>query len=203
MQKRIFSASSIERTFKNIFLFAVCSLLLGCVYNVDFKTPDQYKYSMALPLNVGFHMNKSLVGQMYSGRSAASGIANRWDVPVGKVTHDYAVSYLKGGFTGFTDIDALDKTDGYDAVIEVTEINYYMKGQAAHSDITITAHDRSGNKLVDKKYHSDGPSGFGRVFAGGAFAQKSAIRQSTHVVMEKIFRDFMADFASNFEMVIK
>lgn len=203
MQKRIFSASAIERIFKNIFLFAVCSLLLGCVYNVDFKTPDQYKYSMALPLNVGFHMNKTLVGQMYSGRAVSSGIANRWDVPVGKVTHDYAISYLKGGFTGFTDLDALDKSDGYDAVIEVTEINYYMQGQAAHSDITITAHDRSGRKLVDKKYHSDGPSGFGRVFAAGAFAQKSAIRQSTHVVMEKIFKDFMVDFASNFEMVIK
>ncbi|MEK6758849.1 MAG: hypothetical protein AABY51_03680 [Deltaproteobacteria bacterium] len=203
MQKRIFSASAIERIFKNIFLFAVCSLLLGCVYNVDFKTPDQYKYSTALPLNVGFHMNKTLVGQMYSGRAVSSGIANRWDVPVGKVTHDYAISYLKGGFTGFTDLDALDKSDGYDAVIEVTEINYYMQGQAAHSDITITAHDRSGRKLVDKKYHSDGPSGFGRVFAAGAFAQKSAIRQSTHVVMEKIFKDFMVDFASNFEMVIK
>lgn len=203
MQKRIFSASAIERIFKNIFLFAVCSLLLGCVYNVEFKTPDQYQYSSALPLNVGFYMDKTLIGQMYSSRSVGSGIANRWDVPVGRVTHDYAVSYLKGGFTGFTDLDSLDKAGIYDAVIRVTEISYHMRGQAAHSDITITAYDRSGKKLVDKKYHSDGPSGFGRVFAGGAFAQKSAIRQSTHVVMEKIFKDFMVDFASNYEMAIK
>lgn len=188
---------------KKILMFVVCSLLLGCVHHVDFKTPDQYQYSTAMPLNVGFYMDKALIGQMYSSRSVGSGIANRWDVPVGKVTHDYAVSYLKGGFSGFTDLDSLDKAEGYDAVIEITDIGYYMKGQAAHSDITITAHDRSGKKLVEKKYHSDGPSGFGRVFAAGAFAQKSAIRQSTHVVMEKIFKDFMVDFSSNYELVIK
>ena len=142
-------------------------------------------------------MDNTLMGKMYYGRAVSSGIANRWDVPVGKVTHDYAVSYLKGGFSGLTDLESLDKAESYDAVIKITDINYYMQGQAAHSDITIVALDRSGKKLVDKKYHADGPSGYGRVFAGGAFAQKSAIRQSTHVVMENIFKEFMADFTSN------
>lgn len=203
MSKRIFLVPAGDRMLKKILMFVVCSLLLGCVHHVDFKTPEQYQHSSPLPLNVGFYMDKALLGQMYSSRSVGSGIANRWDVPVGRVTHDYAVSYLKGGFSGFTDLDSLDNAKVYDAIIRVTEINYHMQGQAAHSDITIAAYDRSGRRLVDKKYHSDGPSGFGRVFAGGAFAQKSAIRQSTHVVMEKIFKDFMADFASNPEMVIK
>lgn len=39
----------------------------------------------------------------------------------------------------------------------------------------------------------------GRVGAGGVFAQKSAIRESTHGVMEIIFRNFMADVRSDYK----
>lgn len=182
---------------KRLLLLLVCAVMFGCAHSVDFNTPAQHQHSSVLPLSVGFYMDDAVKSKTYSSRAASSGVANRWDVPAGKVTHDYAVAYLKGGFKGFTELDSLDGAKRYDAVIKITDINYYMQGQAAHSDITIVALDRSGKRLVDRKYHADGPSGFGRVILGGAFAQKSAIRQSTHVVMEKIFKDFMGDFRAN------
>jgi len=49
----------------------------------------------------------------------------------------------------------------------------------------------SGKQVFNKKYHADGPSGYVNVILAGPFAQKSTIRQSTHVVLENILKDFM------------
>src|SRR3972149_6319544 len=179
-------------------LLLVVALLIGCAHSVEFKSPDPYQYGSTIPLKTAFYMDKALQGKMWSGRSAGAGIANRWDVPVGKVVHEYAISYLKNGFTGFSDMESLTAKPAYDILIKVIDINYTMAGQAAHCDLNFTIENSSGNQIFSKKYHADGPSGYGRVFAGGAFAQKSAIRQSTHVVMETIFKNLLEDIRKNY-----
>lgn len=65
-------------------------------------------------------------------------------------------------------------------------------------EVFIHRGSRSVNRTREK-FHEDGPSGMGRVGAGGVFAQKSAIRESTHGVMEIIFRNFMADVRSDYK----
>lgn len=127
-----------------------------------------------------------------------SGIANRWDVPIGDTVYSYSISYLKNGFVNFSEIEDMGKKSGFDIVIKVDDINYYMEGQAAHCDLSFIIENSSGKQVFNKKYHADGPSGYGRVFLAGAFAQKSAIRQSTHVVLENILKDFMNDIRTNF-----
>jgi hypothetical protein len=77
-------------------------------------------------------------------------------------------------------------------------MNYYMANQAAHCDLDFVIENSSGKQVLSKSYHADGPSGFRRVIAGGVFAQKSAIRQSTHVALETIFRNLIADIQSNY-----
>lgn len=188
-----------KRTIK---LFGWIGLLLsltsGCAYNVAFKEIDTYQYETTIPLKTALYMNETLKGKMYSGRAWSSGIANRWDVPVGDAVHKYAVAYLTKGFASFSEIDSLKEKTAYDLLVKVDEINYYMEGQAAHCDLTFVIENSSGKVVFRKTYHADGPSGYGRVFAAGAFAQKSAIRQSTHVVMENIFKNFMDDVRTNF-----
>jgi len=170
----------------------------GCAHYVEFKSPDAYQYDSTIPVKVAFYMDKSLKDKMYYGRAASSGIANRWDVPVGKTVHEYAISYLKNGFTSFNEIDSTVQSSGYDFLIKLSDINYYMEGQAAHCDLTFSVEDLTGKGVFNKKYHSDGPSGYGRVLAGGAFAQKSAIRQSTNVVLETIFKNLVSDIQVNY-----
>jgi hypothetical protein len=185
---------------RHFFLILVFGLLVGCAHSVDFKTPDTYQYEFVVPTMAIFHIDKDLRDKMYSGRAWSSGIAQRWDVPVGNIVHQYAGPYLKSGFASFSEIDNLAATPDpdYDILIRLTDIDYYMEGQAAHCDLTFVIEDFTGKQIFTKKYHADGPSGFGRVFAAGAFAQKSAIRQSTHMVMENIYKNFLSDVQANY-----
>ena len=143
-------------------------------------------------------MDENLKAKMYSGRAASSGVANRWDVQVGDAVNKYAIAYLKNGFTSFNEINTLSAQSDHDILIKIVDINYYMQGQAAHSDLTFVVENMNGKELFNKEYHADGPSGYGRVLLAGAFAQKSAIRQSTDAVMVNIFKSFMDDFRSNY-----
>jgi len=180
-------------------IILLLSLTSGCAYHVAFKMPDSYQYETTIPLQAAFYMNETLKGEMYHGKAWSSGIANRWDVPIGDAVNKYAVSYLPGGFASFSEINSLDEKAPYELLIKVDDINYYMEGQASHCDLTFVIKNSPGNEVFRKKYHADGPSGYGRVFVAGAFAQKSAIRQSTHVVMENIFKELMHDIRTNYK----
>jgi hypothetical protein len=172
-------------------------LISGCGRPVAFKQPDTYQHDSAIPLRAAFYMDGNLENMIISSRAASSGIANRWDIQVGDAVHKYATSYFPNAFTGFREVSAPGEGD-YDVLIKVTDIAFNMAGQAAHSDVTFAVESPGGTEIFRNKYHADGPSGMGRVLFGGAFAQKSAIRQSTHVVMETIFKDFVDDVNANY-----
>lgn len=179
-------------------LFFVLSLL-GCAHNVEFRTPDTYQYGTALPYTAVFLMDQSMKNKVWSGRAASSGIIHRWDVPIGKTVSQYANPYLKTAFKEYDEIEALETKQAYDILIKVKEINYYMANQAAHCDLTFIVEDSKGKQLFSNKYSEVGPSEFGRVIGGGVFAQKSAIRQSSHVALEKIFGNFVRDIQANYK----
>ncbi len=183
-----------------VFVMAVIAIVAGCAHPVDFKTPAAESYSETLPCKAALHMDGDLKNKVYSSRSFGSGIANRWDVPIGKIVYDYADSYLSKGFDGFYKVDSPSGVNKGDVLIDIADIDYYMKGQAAHASIDIDVNNSKGNKTFNKEYQVDGPSGYGRVMLGGAFAQKSAIRQSTDVVLKDIFKSFMADYAGSEDM---
>jgi hypothetical protein len=172
-------------------------LISGCARPVTFKQPDTYQYSSTMPLRAALYMDGNLKNMIVSSRAASSGIANRWDIQVGDAVHKYATSYLQNAFTGLKEVAAPGEGD-YDILIKVADISFNMAGQAAHSDVTFVVESPGGTELFRNTYHADGPSGYGRVFMGGAFAQKSAIHQSTHVVMETIFKNFVDDVSANY-----
>jgi hypothetical protein len=188
---------SFSRLVQLSFIALTIILISGCARPVAFKQPDTYQHSTAIPLRAAFYMDGNLKNMIISSRAASSGIANRWDIQVGDAVHKYATSYLQNAFTGFKEISAPGEGD-YDILIKVADISYNMAGQAAHSDLTFVIESPGGTELFRNQYHADGPSGYGRVFMGGAFAQKSAIRQSTHVVMETIFKNLVDDISSNY-----
>lgn len=186
-----------EVKLRNGFLLLVV-LFAGCAWHVAFKMPVTYRHETAVPLKAAFYMSEILKDRMYYGRAESSGIDNRWDAPIGDAVYMYAVAYLSKGFANFSEIDSLEKKTAYDLLVKMDEINYYMEGRAAHCDLTFAIEVSSGKEVYRKKYHADGPSGFGTVLGFGAFEQKSAIRQSTHVVMENIFKALMNDIRANY-----
>lgn len=183
---------------KILVILFIATLLMGCAHRVDFRSPDKYQSQTAVPLNAIFYMDQSMKDKSWSGRAVGSGVANRWDVPIGKVVDQYANAYLKNGFNSFSEIENLIQKPPHDILIKITDINYCMSSQAAHCDLAFSIENAAGGVVFDKKYHEDGPSGAGRIFVGGVFAQKSAIRQSTHVVLENIFKKLLAEIQANY-----
>lgn len=174
-------------------LLLIAFVLIGCAHRVEFRSPDMHRYEKPVPLGAIFYMDQTMKDQTWSGRAFSSGIANRWDVPIGRVVGQYANTYLRRGFKDFNEIESLPATPTYDILIKVHELYYYMEDQAAHCDIAFSIENPFGDRLFIKKYHADGPSEFGGVVWGGVFVQKSAIRQSTHVALETIFMGLLAD----------
>jgi len=180
-----------------IILFVI-SLITGCAHSVEFRSPDMYQYQTTVPLNAIFYMDQFWKDKWWSGRAYGSGVAHQWDVPTGRVVNQYANAYLKNGFNSFREIESLARKPPHDILIKVTYMNFYMESQAAHCDLWFSIEDVLGRETFYKKYHEDGPSGLGKVALGGVFVQKSVIRQSTHVVLENIFKKLLADIQANY-----
>jgi hypothetical protein len=177
----------------NILVLLFVLSLLGCAHNVEFKTPDTFQHGTALPFTAVFYMDQTMKSKVWSGRAASSGIIHRWDVPIGKTVNQHANSYLKTAFKEYNEIESLDTKQAYDIILKVKDLNYFMANQAAHCDLTFIVEYSKGKQLFSNTYGEVGPSEFGRVIGGGVFAQKSAIRQSSHVALEKIFGNFVKD----------
>jgi hypothetical protein len=181
-----------ESAMKKLLVLLPLLFFLGCTHLVEFNPPETHQYSKKIPLTAVFHMDGNLQQKEVSFRAAGSGLAHKWVVPVGETVRMYALSNMQEAFSSFSEVSSLDALPPHDILIQVTAIDFYMRGQAAHSDITFSVKKGSA-EVFNKKYHEDGPSGAGRVFGGGVFAQKSAVRASTHSVMENIFGRFLAD----------
>lgn len=183
---------------KKRFLAMICIMVVffltsGCAHYVTFKKPYAYTHKETIHSKAAFYMDESEKIKMHEERSAMSGMANRWDVPIGIMVHDYAVAYLNKNFTTFVEEDTLNLASDPEILIRLTDLEYYIAVQAAHCMLTLTVEDISGKELFKKRYSKEGPSAFARVFWGGVFAQKSAIRDSTHEALEKIFKEFIED----------
>ena len=177
---------------------SVSLLAQGCTHYVGFERPSTLSYAEKIPIDVAFFMNETARSRTYEARGWSSGIANSWVIPVGDVAHDYALAYLAEAFRGFREV-SLPKAEPPGAfVLSIQAIDYWMEGQAAHSMVYASVTSPRGKEVLNKTYAQDGPSGFGRVLAAGPFAQKSAIRQSTHVVYENIFKSLVADIRAGY-----
>jgi hypothetical protein len=166
----------------------------ACTHRVDFEDPPPLAFGAKLPIDASFAMSDAARTATWTGRSWGSGIANSWLVPIGEIVNQYARIELPAAVRSFEESpDGAAPSGSARHVIRVESIDFRMQDQAAHATIAIKVVAPGGAPLFEKSYTEDGPSGYGRVFAGGAFAQKSAIRQSTHVVLETMFRKFVED----------
>jgi hypothetical protein len=61
-------------------------------------------------------------------------------------------------------------------------------------DITVS---QDGSVIIEKRYSAEGQGQAGKMFWGGAFAQRHAVHQSTHLAFQEIFTQFIADLKKN------
>lgn len=178
-----------------IALFVWC---LSCTHDVAFQRPAVFAYGEKIPIDIAFFMKSELKTKTYEGRAWSSGIANQWVVPVGDAAHEYALAYLSDAFRTFREIGSPETVSPGHYLLRIDDLTYWMEGQAAHSTMRVSVSTATGREVLKQEYAEDGPSGFGRILAAGAFAQKSAIRQSTHVVFENLFKRLRNDIRATY-----
>ena len=173
-------------------LAALC--LPACTYVAGFHpVQEPEKLGSPTPASVSFHMKPALVEAKHSFRAAGSGIAHKWVVPYRQRVDDFAVSYLSAAFTDFSESGSPATGSGGSVNVEITNVEYVVKHQAANVTIDVEATGERDNAILSQQYSARGWSGSGAVLGGGAFAQKGVTRSSTDQALKEIFEKLVAD----------
>jgi len=126
----------------------------------------------------------------YEFRAVMTGAANLWVVEFGKMLDDTLQSSdIQTAFGGISKQDGQNESKPV-LVFEVSE--YTFKDFAAHVKMHISVNN-SGKAVFEQDYESHGKSQGGKMFWGGAFAQKNAVQQSTKLALDEIFGRLIED----------
>jgi len=125
----------------------------------------------------------------YEFRSFTTGVANVWIVNVGEMLQDYVNVVLTYSFQRLVE----------DSAAGSLPINFYFKVYSyrfedfqakVEMDIIVRREDVI---ILEKRYSAQGKGQSGKMFWGGAFAQRHAVHQSTHLAFNDIFTQFIDD----------
>ncbi len=169
-------------------------IFLGCTHVVGFhpvKTPSEIDAKTGVGIRL--YMAPELKSATHSFRAFGSGIANTWVVDYGARVHEFAVTYLPAAFEDFQEVDSPIEPKATEVLLTIVNVEYVVKGQAAHITMDVEATNASGTKILTQQYATRGWSGSGAVLGGGAFAQKGVTRSSTDQALKEIFLTLIGD----------
>ena len=173
-------------------LLALAGAMSGC-YTVGFHAVETPEIRPEIPAHAGLYLEPEIVSATYSFRSWAAGIGNRWTVLYGERIQKYARVYLDAAFQSFGELSSIDTGFDGDVLVHINRADYRVARQAGHVTLGVVVLGSSGKELFRKDYSSSGPSGMGKVFVGGVFAQKSATRSSTDEAMKVVLLELIDD----------
>lgn len=127
----------------------------------------------------------------YEFRAAVTGYANLWVVGIGKMLDDTLMSAdVQKAFGNLRKISDPSTTSNEVLIFDLQ--SYTFEDFGAHISLNISF-SLSGNVVFSKTYTQDGKSQGGKMFWGGAFAQKNAVQQSTKLALDEILRQLIGD----------
>lgn len=169
----------------------------GCAHQVAFQDAHYEIGGTRHPHRVLVVIENNTLTSKTVINSAMAGMAHDWEVQPGEMlkqvsdiefpqmfaSYEFRTSY-PGGAPG-----------EQVAIIELSVVKYDFSDFHATISIRAVVSRMAGNKqiLLDKTYHGSGPSQGGKMFWGGAFSMKSAIRQSSIAAYQKMFQELRED----------
>lgn len=127
----------------------------------------------------------------YEFRAAASGLANLWIVEFGKMLDDTLMS--TDVQKAFGTLQKVSSTSSNSESLLIFDLqSYTFKNYGAHLSLKVSL-SRSGQVVFSKTYKQDGKAQVGKMLAGGVFAQKNAVQQSTKLALDEILRQMISD----------
>jgi hypothetical protein len=140
-------------------------------------------------------IDKSTLERKVTIKSWTTGIANNWEAQPGDMLKQVADIELPQMFSSyeFSTTDKAPPGSGPAIVLGLTVPNYTFANFHASVTVHAVSKTRSGKLLFEKDYSAEGPAQGGKMFIGGAFAMKSAIRSSSLNAYQQIFTQMRAD----------
>lgn len=139
----------------------------------------------------GYYLEPATQSFTYEFRAAVTGYANLWVVDFGKMLDETLSS--KDVQSAFGGLKKTPETGLGSGDVLIFKLNKYVfEGHAATVSLSVSL-SRAGKEAFSKTYSQIGQSQGGKMFWGGAFAQKNAVQQSTKLAIDEILRQLIAD----------
>lgn len=180
------------KAYRLMFLFLV--LLSSCAHPIhkefDVYLKDHPVELQKIEKEAGYTIDEATKNMVYEFRSFTTGIANVWVINVGELLKSYLDTTLSGSFKLLK--EDISKSAPVHMHFKVN--SYKFENFQAIIDLQINVY--KGDVLVlDKKYVGVGQGQAGKMFWGGAFAQRHAVHQSSQLAFNSIMKEFLADFS--------
>lgn len=166
-------------------------VLTGCAHQVGFDPEADYSLETArqdVPLMVV--IDEETRKREEEVRSATVGWGHTWHVQVGEMLYQVADIEFSQTFNDHEMLSRREESEpGSEAVaLELEVPEYRFEGFEARLRVKARAFSANGETILDESYYAVGQSQGAKMFWGGAFAMKSALRQSSMDAYRQAFR---------------
>lgn len=177
-------------------LVALALLVSGCAHQVTFERPDRYSISSPKQdVGVTAVIDQPTLTNKVPIRAFMTGIAQSWEVEPGNMLKQIADIELPQMFSQYEFSNAYKEPSTKWITLELAIPNYVFEDFRAKVSVTATVSEPGKRRLLQKTYSAEGETQGGKMFWGGAFAMKSAIRQSSLDAYKKVFAELRDDLA--------
>lgn len=126
--------------------------------------------------------------------SFMAGIGNVWNVEPGQMLRDVVQTEFTQQFAGYRlESEYAEATAGRALTVVFTIPKYQFANFHAMITVHAVAYASGRRELLSKDYSAEGFTQGAKMFFGGAFAMKSALRQSSLDAYRKIFAELRPD----------
>lgn len=169
--------------------------LAGCAHQVSFQDVGYSTGAQRTGTGIVVVIDQDTLNRKTSIRSAMTGLAHNWEVEPGQMLKQVADIELPQMFDPYEQVsgDGESRSNGRSLILEMTVPGYDFADFRATITVRAIARAPTGRVLFDKTYTEQGDTQGGKMFWGGAFAMKSAIRQSSLDAYQKIFQALRGD----------
>jgi len=178
---------------KTIQAFLLLFFLNGCSHQIAFQDLDYNLVINKKYENIIVYMDKSTLTQTTPVREFKAGLAHRWNIQSGKMLKQVIDIEFPQMFNDYVFSSSIIERPWKEntLLLKMTMPEFRYRG-ASYFAVKISVFD-SQSKLLEKQYQEEGAYKGTRVLWGGAWAMKSAIRQSSLDALKKIFKSIRKD----------
>lgn len=176
---------------------ALVLVITGCAHQVTFEKPE--RYTIATPrqnVSVTAVIPQETLTNKVPISAFMTGIAQTWEVEPGDMLKQVTDIELPQMFAQYEFSNTYKEAPPQGIVLELAIPSYQFEDFRAKVKVEATAYEGARKQLLKKTYSAEGESQGAKMFWGGAFGMKSAIRQSSLDAYKKIFAALRADLVN-------